>query len=169
VQPPARPVWLGRIGGAYGVRGWVRLRSDTDPPEQIAAYSPWWLSRDGQWRRVEVQALRRQGAGLVAQLQGCTDRDQAAGLTGSEIAVERDLLPKPGEDEFYWADLIGLEVRTEQGGTLGRVEELLATGANDVLVVRGERERLIPFLRGQVVREVDLDAGRIVVDWDPEF
>jgi len=158
-------VVLGRITGVYGVRGWVRIFSDTEPRENILRYSPWYV--DGEPRKVAEG--RRHGKGLVARLQGCDDRDQAAALVGREIAIRRDQLPPPSADEFYWADLEGLRVVTLDGVALGEVSHLFATGANDVLVVRGERERLLPFVWGPVIADVDFGAGLIRVDWDPEF
>jgi 16S rRNA processing protein RimM len=112
---------------------------------------------------------RPHGKTIIARLQGMTDRDQAARVIGAEIAVQRDQLPvlKPGE--YYWADLIGMKVQLADGRSLGEVEAMMETGANDVLVVKGDRQRLIPFIRGQVVREVDMDKGLIQVDWDPDF
>lgn len=156
---------LGRIAGLYGVRGWVRVFSETDPRDNILRYSPWCLGD----ARHEVAEGRVHGKGLVARLVGCDDRDQAALLVGQPIAIRRDQLPPPRPDEFYWADLEGLEVRTRDGVDLGTVDHLFATGANDVLVVRGERERLVPFIWGQVVEDVDFAAGVLRVDWDPDF
>lgn len=158
---------LGRIVGVYGVRGWVKVFSETEPREAILDYSPWLLGPDGDHRRV-VEG-RRHGKGVVARLAGCEDRDQAAALVDREIAVERDQLPPPAPDELYWTDLEGLQVWERQGIHLGVVDHLFSTGVNDVLVVIGDRERLIPFAWGTVIRSVDLSAGRIEVDWDPEF
>ncbi|MGB5832227.1 MAG: ribosome maturation factor RimM, partial [Thiohalocapsa sp.] len=112
---------------------------------------------------------RTHGKGLVVRLEGCEDRDQAAVLTGQTIAVYRGQLPPPRPDEFYWADLEGLSVTTLEGETLGCVSHLFATGANDVLVVEGDRERLLPFLWDDVVKDVDFCGGMIRVDWDPDF
>lgn len=112
---------------------------------------------------------RRYGKGILARLAVCNDRDRARDLIGSDIAVRRSELPDPGRDRFYWADLEGLTVRNRDGVELGVVDHLLETGANDVLVVKGERERLIPYVRGAVVVSVDLEQGVILVDWDPEF
>lgn len=162
-------VVLGRISGLYGIRGWVRVYSHTSPRKNILSYSPWYLHRAGRWERFELKAGRVQGKGIVAQLEGCTDRDQAAELLQADIAVRREQLPKPGPDEFYWADLEGLEVQTTAGVTLGVVDRLFETGANDVVVVKGEREVLIPFLQPDVIRSIDLEAGLMVVDWDPDF
>ncbi|HKT31284.1 MAG TPA: ribosome maturation factor RimM [Gammaproteobacteria bacterium] len=165
----SRRVVLGRIAAPFGVRGWVKLQSWTEPPEKIIEYRPWLLERGGAWREWRVAEGRVHGRGVIARLEGVSDRDQAASLAGTNIAVYRKQLPALRSGQYYWADLIGLEVRLEDGRSLGRVQGLMATGANDVLVVRGERERLIPFIRGQVVKQVDSDAGLIRVDWDPDF
>ncbi|ROR29825.1 ribosome maturation factor RimM [Inmirania thermothiophila] len=164
-----RLVVLGRVSGLYGVRGWVRVYSYTEPREGILRYDPWYLGHGGRWRRMDLVGGRRHGKGVVAALAGVADRDAAAALMGAQIAVRRSQLPPPAEGEYYWADLIGLEVRTVEGTPLGKVADLMETGANDVLVVRGERERLIPFLPGQVVRRVDVAGGLLEVDWDPGF
>ena len=156
---------LGRILGVYGVRGWLKVFSETSPIENIFSYAPWLI--DGEAHRVEN--WRRHGKGLVAQLHGYDDRDQARVLTGKSISIQRDQLPPPSEDEFYWIDLQGLRVETRSGVGLGSVSHLIETGANDVLVVKGERERLLPFVWGQCVLSVDFDQGRMLVDWDPDF
>jgi 16S rRNA processing protein RimM len=162
-------VILGRIGGLYGVRGWVKLWSFTDPVENLLDYQEVELGREGAWRPARLAEGRRQGQALVARFEGCADRDDAALLVGAELAVMRDRLPAPAAGEYYWADLVGLRVVTTGGVELGRVDHMMATGANDVMVVKGERERLLPFLPGRFVNEVDLAGGLIVVDWDPEF
>jgi 16S rRNA processing protein RimM len=158
---------LGHIAGVYGVQGWIRVFSETEPRENILCYSPWCL---GEARTPHPLAEgRRQGKGIVARLEGCEDRDQAAALVGQEIAVRRDQLPPPAKDEFYWADLEGLAVETVAGKSLGVIERLFATPANDVIVVKGERERLIPFLWDDVIRDIDFERGVMRVDWDPDF
>jgi 16S rRNA processing protein RimM len=168
-DPKGDQVIVGKIVGLYGIHGWVKVFSHTDPKENIFSYAPWLVQAEGQWRPVKVLSGRTQGKGLVAQLEGCGDREQARLFIGAEIAVLRNQLPKPAAGEYYWADLMGLEVVTLDGQVLGKVEHLFDTGANDVLVVKGERERLIPFVRGQYVHEIDLDGGTMRVDWDPEF
>ena len=166
-QTRLRMLVLGRISGVYGVRGWVKVYSDTDPLDNILTYRPWYLG--GTHRLCTVAEGRRHGKGLVVRIEGCDDRDRAAELVGQEIAVTRDQLPPPKADEFYWADLEGLDVETLDGVSLGRIDHLFATAANDVLVVKGDRERLLPFVWGQVIREVDFESGRMLVDWDPDF
>lgn len=162
-------VILGRIAGVHGVRGWVKVLSYTEPPENILAYANWHLRSESGSRVLAVTAGRLQGSRVVAQLENVTDRDQAAGLVGADVAVMRAELPATVEGEYYWSDLEGLNVRNLAGETLGTVARLFATGANDVMVVSGERERLLPFVHGTVVKEVDLAKGEIRVDWDAEF
>lgn len=160
---------MGRVSGAYGVRGWLRVRSDCEPAEQLLDYSPWQLKTAAGWRCHALEAGRSHGSGLVAKLASVDDRDEARALVGADIAVARSLLPRLAEGEYYWNDLIGLGVVTRHGRPLGRVTGLMPTGANDVLVVSGERERLIPFIPEQVVLAVSTESGCIEVDWDPDF
>jgi len=162
-------VVAGRISGVYGIKGWVKVFSYTQPRENILTYSPWILRRGTGCQMLQVSEGRRQGAGVVAHLEGYHDRDAARSLTGAEIVINRSQLAATGEGEYYWVDLIGLQVLTLDGKLLGTVDHLLATGANDVLVVQGEQERLIPFIQGDVVTDVDLEQGLIRVDWDPSF
>ena len=166
----SRLVIIGRVAGVYGVRGWVKVLSSMEPPEAMLDHPSWRLRRGGsEWRIMTLVEGRSHGKGILAHLESCDDRDVARALIGAEIAVPRSELPDPEPNRFYWADLEGLTVRTVAGVALGVVDHLLETGANDVLVVKGERERLIPYIRDAVVIEVDLDQGMILVDWDPEF
>ena len=164
-----RIVELGRLVGAYGVKGWVKLISSTSPIDNIFNYPVWLVRRDGEWREYKVLSGRLQGKGLVARLEDVGDRDDALALKGAEIAIYRDQMPKPAEGEYYWTDLEGLSVQTLEGQDLGQIERLFETGSNDVLVVKGERERLIPFIKDQVIKQIDLQQKLIVVDWDPDF
>jgi len=165
-----RLLLIGKIVGLHGVDGWVKLESYTQPRTRIFSYKPWLVTIAGGEREIEAVQGREQGKGLIGKLPDCNDRDAAARLVGATIQVRRSALPKPKRGEVYWADLEGLDVVTTEGVAIGQVSHLFATGANDVLVVRdGERERLIPYVSGQFVREVDLKVGRITVDWDPEF
>lgn len=165
-----RLVLLGRVVGVHGVRGELKLESYTEPRTQIFRYHPWRIRSAAGENTIEGCRGRAQGKGIVAEIPGVADRDAAAALVGAEIWVMRSALPAPKPGEYYWFDLEGLEVVTSDNVSLGRVSHLIATGANDVMIVRdGERERLIPFLPGHFVTQVDLQAGRITVDWDPEF
>lgn len=161
---------VGRINGLHGVRGWVKVYSHTQPRENILTYTTWYLQRDGQWRPVQLEDGRTQGKGVVAKLQGVDDRDAAALLMETPVAIHREQLPQAAPGEYYWTDLEGLAVVNREGVHLGVVSYLMETGANDVLVVKeGGNERLIPFVQGQFVLDVDLAAGVITVDWDPDF
>ena len=163
-----RRVVLGYITGPYGTCGWVKVRSSTEPPENILRYEPWQVGRCGRWSPIGVAEGRVRGRGVIVRLDGCHDRDDASDYRGCEIAVERSRLPDVEDGEFYWADLVGLRVATTGGVALGEVERMMETGANDVMVVQGDIERLIPFLPGSVVQSVDIERGVIVVDWHPE-
>lgn len=165
-----RLIPVGRLHGAFGVRGELKLESHTDPASAIARYQPWTL-RDGRGgeRQVSGAQVRPGGKGLIARVPGVVDRDAAEALRGSELLVPRSALPPPAPGEYYWVDLEGLRVVNTDGADFGIVAYLFDTGANLVLVAQGERERMIPFVQPDYVRAVDFDAGCITVDWDAEF
>ena len=160
---------MGRITAPYGVKGWLRVNAYTESPENLLDYEPWYLAAGDEWREIQPLEGRPHGKGLVVRLAGCADRDAAALMAGMDIAVYRSQLPETQDNEYYWSDLIGLEVVTVDGRTLGHVDRLLETGANDVLVVHDERERLIPYIQDEVIKSIDLESGIIRVDWDPDF
>jgi 16S rRNA processing protein RimM len=160
---------IGLVSGIFGVRGWIKVFSYTEPRENILTYSPWTLRKGKDSKEVKVVDGRRHGKTVVACLDGFNDRDGAADLNGWEILIRPEQLPKAKKGEYYWSDLIGLQVSTVDGVDLGVVKQMLETGANDVVVVMGERERLIPFLQEQTIKSIDLLAGIMVVDWDAEF
>ncbi len=162
----ADPVILGRITGIFGVRGWVKVFSYTEPREAVLDYGRWLLSKDGGWREAKVAEGKRHGKTVIARIEGVDDRDEAKALIGIDIGVPRDELPDTEEGHYYWADLEGLDVVRRDGSRVGTVAELLETGANDVMVVTGEREILIPFVMDRVIVDVDLAEGVITVDWD---
>ena len=160
---------VGKISGVFGVKGWVKVFSFTDNKENILNYSPWLLKKDSETRLIKVIDGKLQGKAVVAQLEAVNDRDQAASLMGWDIFITPDQLPKAAKDEYYWSDLIGLSVETSLGVQLGVIESLMETGANDVVIIKGDRERVIPFLQGQTIISIDLDNTRMIVDWDPDF
>ena len=160
---------MGRIASPFGVKGWLRVNAFTAVADTLLDYSPWYLKLKGQWQAVEPLAGRHHGKGLVVQLKTCHDRDAAAALTGTDIGIYRSQLPPVATDEYYWSDLIGMQVITNDDQVLGVVDHLLETGANDVIVVKGAHEYLVPYIRGQVVISVDLETRIIRVDWDPDF
>ena len=165
---------IGRINGVYGIKGWVRIHSFTEPAENLFGYRNWKLRRRDGWEAISIDSGKRQGKGLIAHIEGVDDRTAAEALKGSDIAVPQAELPELEGEEYYWHQLQGLSV-VGNGELLGQVDHLLETGANDVLVVlpcegsRDERQRLIPWLRPDVVKAVDLQRQTIDVDWDPEF
>jgi len=161
---------VGDIVGVFGVKGWVKVFSLTDPRENIISYSPWILKKGNEVKQVELVNGKRQGKSVVALIEGVSDRNDAELLCGWEILINKSQLPETEDGVYYWADLIGLSVETEQGVSLGKVDSLLETGANDVLIVKDdEQERLIPFIHKQVIKSVDFDGRQIIVDWDPDF
>ena len=171
---PQRLIVVGRVAGLFGVRGWLKVVSYTAPLENILHYRPWYLrpgdaAADVPWVTQAVEEGRSQHKGIVVRFATHHDRDAAQTMLKADIAVSRDQLPALEQGEYYWADLVGLKVVTLEGVELGVIEQLMETGSNDVLVVKGERERLIPYIPGQVVHEIDRTQGLLRVDWDPEF
>lgn len=158
---------LGRIGAPFGVHGWLKVQSFTDPLEGIAGYPDWELHRGASLGRRSVLEWKRAGSGIAVRLEGIESREAAQALTGAEVRVERAALPPTAPGEFYWHDLVGLEASSPQGVPLGRVAGILELPAHPVLVLEGERERLVPLVRERLVK-VDLEAGRLVLDWHPD-
>jgi 16S rRNA processing protein RimM len=161
-----QPVLLGRVTGLFGVQGWVKVFSFTRPREAILDYDRWFLGQDGKWQPAEVAEGKQHSKTIIVRLDGVHDRDQAAALIGKDIAISRDDLAKTEVGSYYWADLEGMQVLHRDGTELGEVAYLMETGANDVLVTKGERERLIPFIADQVILDVDFAKGIISVDWE---
>ncbi|MEC9483519.1 MAG: ribosome maturation factor RimM [Halomonas sp.] len=168
-------VVLGKLTSPYGVKGWLRVYSYTSPMEGILDYAEWIVQHQGVRQSLGLIQGRRQGKGLVASLEGVATREQAEQLAGAEVLLPKQALPELETGEYYWHQLEGLRVQTLNGVDLGRVDYLFETGANDVMVIKGDarslddRERLLPFLPDEVIRAVDLAAGTLTVDWDPEF
>lgn len=166
-------VVMGRIVAPYGIYGWLKVQPMTEALDGLFDYPDWWLGREdglrkSPWQMFEVETAKVHVNTLLVKLKGINDRDAALACKGKHIAVPREQLPEADEDEYYWSDLIGLNVKNQQGEDFGLIAELFETGANDVMVVKGERERLIPFIN-QVVIEVDIATKTMLVDWDAEF
>jgi 16S rRNA processing protein RimM len=170
MNDPTRRILVGRIHGAFGVRGELKLESLTEPPGNLLRYQPWIL-RDarGHEREISGAKARPGGKGLIGTIPGVEDRDLAEALRGAELYVTRSALPPPKDGEFYWIDLESMRVVNLEGIEFGTVSSVFSNGANDVLVVRGDRERMIPWVRPDFVRELDFGNNRIVVDWDADF
>ncbi len=169
---------VGRITAVYGIKGWVKVHSYTEPQDNLFEYHPWWVKTPHGVKQIEIDEARPHGDAYVAHIKGVDDRDLAVSYTAADIAVERDLLPELDDGEYYWSQLEGLAVYSRVDAAevrLGVISKLLETGANDVLVVQGDsasidqRERLIPYVPEQFVLDIDLVQKRILVDWDPEF
>ena len=180
---------VGRINGAYGIKGWVKIFSYTDPIEKILGYTPWYMVRESRRGSrpqergkkqaedsiLEFESGKVHGKGVIALPKGFKDRDQAESLRGFESWVGRRLLPPLETGDYYWHQLENLQVRNEQDECLGHVSHLLETGANDVLVVVPDSEsiddveRLIPYVEGKVVREIDVAEGKMLVDWASDY
>ena len=171
----AQETVIGQITSVFGVKGWLKVYSYTDPREGLLDYRNWTLVHNGQRLPVKVEEGRRQGQSVVVSLKGVGDRDIARSYCGSDITVPTQDLPDLPEGEYYWHELEGLTVVTTENECLGCVDHLIETGSNDVLVVHAtdlsidQRERLIPYLPDQVVRMVSLDEAKMIVEWDPEF
>ena len=175
---PSNLITVGRVTGVFGIKGWVKVKSFTDPVENITGYDPWWLKTKHGVKPYEVEEFNYRPQGLVVRFKGISDRDIAAESIHTDIAVERGQLPTLTEGEYYWHQLIGLNVVSEVEGIItdfGKVKSMLETGANDVMVVAptdtscDERERLIPYVMNTYVQSVDLQNGQINVIWDPDF
>ena len=162
-------VLIGRIGAPHGVRGWVRIKSFTDPPEQLLGYAPWRLVQQDVPLSLELEQVQRSGGHFIAKFSTIDDRDAAEALKGCEVRLHEADLPQPATDEFYWRDLIGCAVTNQTGVEFGRVDHLVETGAHDVLVISdGATERLVPFVERYVL-SVDLAQRRIQVEWDAQW
>jgi 16S rRNA processing protein RimM len=160
-------VVMGRVRAPHGIKGWIKVQPFTQEVDGLLAYPEWWLGRNGDWSLYRIAEAAVHGDIVVARLAGFEDREAAAVLKGAEVAIPRPALPESREGEFYWNDLLGVEVLNVRGESLGRIAQLLETGANQVLVVRGEKETLIPFIKDVIVN-VDLGGRRVLVDWERE-
>lgn len=175
---PSNLITVGRITGVFGIKGWLKVKSSTEPAEQIVNYAPWWLKTRHGVKAVEIDEYLLRPQGLVVHIKGMDDRNQAEELGRVDIAVEKQQLPQLEAGDYYWHQLLGLQVISHYEGRqidFGCIDKLLETGANDVLVVKptetsvDAKERLVPYVPGTYVKEVDLDKGVILVEWDPDF
>ncbi|ACT51630.1 ribosome maturation factor RimM [Methylovorus mays] len=163
-------VVMGRVVAPYGIYGWLKIQPDTETIDSLFDYDNWWLGRDPKWQEYPVEAAKVHGKTLLVKLVGIDDRDAAFAAKGKQVSVPREQLPEAEEGEYYWSDLIGLRVSNLQQVDFGTVVDVFETGANDVVVVKDDagRERLVPFT-AEAVPEVNVEAGTMLVDWDPEF
>lgn len=161
-------VIVGKVGAPYGVRGWVKIQSFTDPLENILHYQPWFFAdKNNNLQEIKIESRQVHGMALMAKFTDIDSPEEARLLTGKTIAILREQLPTLKKDEYYWSDLQGLTVVNKEGKILGTVTSLLETGSNDVLVVKGEKEFAVPYLPGKSILSVDLAKREIHVDWEP--
>lgn len=163
-------VAVGRFGSPYGVKGWIKIISYTDPIERILDYLPWYIVRGNTKFLLTAVKGKIHGDNLIVQFKDCQDRDIAKTYTNLEIYIDREQLPPLSDDEYYWVDLIGLQVFNREEEKLGEVVHLFSTGSNDVLIVKDDtgKERYIPYLQN-VILNVDLAKKKLTVDWDATF
>ena len=166
MQDESKRIQVGRIAGIYGVKGWLKIESYTRPPENIFSYKPWYIKQDGNWQEMNLLDSKIHGKGLIAALENINDRDVAREFIDADISIFRSQLHDLEPGEYYWHDLLGMQVINQQDSLLGQLQEILETGANDVLVVKGKNRYLIPLVWGRYVLEVDQDKGNIRVDWE---
>ncbi|CEK09554.1 ribosome maturation factor RimM [Legionella hackeliae] len=160
---------VGRFGRPHGIKGFITVHSFTDPRDNILRYTDWHAYINKRWQPLKLLRVEVNEKFILAQVEGYSEREQVAALTNTDIAVSRDQLPPLEEGEFYWHDLIGMKVVNQQGILLGTVVEIMPTGANDVLVVEGEKRYLVPYLPGQFVADINTSQQLITVDWDADF
>ena len=164
-----RFVILGRVSGLHGVGGLIKIHSYTRPRERIFSYHPWYLREGVDWVERQIRRERSGARTLIAAIDGLVNRDEVQVLVGADVAVRRNQLPELQEGEYYHADLIGLDVIDQAGNSLGQLLGIEETGANDVMVVQGERRLLIPLVMGEIVTDIDMGTGIVRIDWNPEY
>lgn len=157
---------IGQIGSPYGVKGWIKINAYTDRVTNVLEYNPWYVENVAGWKCIQIQASHAHGKGVIVKLKGFETPEQVKLLAGKKIAVLRSQLPPLTNKEYYWNDLQGLTVIDQHGHSLGKVIYLIETGANDVLVVKGDKEHAIPYLPGKVVIRVDLVKQELHVNWE---
>lgn len=162
-------VIMGFVRGAFGIRGWIKVHADTQHADSLFDYPVWWIGKENDWKPFTFKDGAVQPKNLVAQLQEVDDRDVAEAMRGLKIAVPKASLPPAEDGEYYWSDLIGMDVINGEGVCLGKVVDLMETGASDVLVVSGEHgQSLIPFVAAYV-GEINTQLKRITVDWGLDY
>ena len=162
-------VIIGRISGVYGVKGWVKVFSYSRPRENIFSYGTWLIDQGTGWQSRRILDYKEQGKNLLALIDDISDRDLAQQLVGLDVAIDKGALPELSNGEYYWCELIGMDIFALDGNCLGRIVDIQETGANDVLIAEGEQRYLVPLVHDEIVQEVDVENKRIIVDWNPEY
>lgn len=154
-------ITVGKVTGHFGVQGWLKVFSYTQPMENITAYRDWIVGE----QLIKGIKAKKHGKTIIAYIKGVDNRDKAADLLGLEIKVQKNQLAKLSDNEFYWHQLIGMQVINAEQEPLGKVVSMFETGANDVLVIEGEKELLIPFVPEKTIIAIDLPSKTMTVDW----
>jgi len=163
-----RVVILGKIVGTFGVKGWIKIKSYTEPVDNILEYEMWQLGRAGEWKPVTLEDARLTDKGVLVKLEGLETPEEARLKVGQEIGVWRSQMPPPEPGEYYLSDLEGMEAQSPTGERLGRVDHFRTTPGGTVVIVKGEQEHWIPFVKERIVK-VEMDAGRVVLDWSADW
>jgi len=165
----SKKITLGRIGDAFGVKGWLHVHSFTEPADNIFHYAHWQIrayqKNNATWRPIEIESHKPHGSAFIVKFKGYEDRDQALLLKNHTIATDRTALPELKDNEYYWSDLVGLEVINTNGESFGVVDYLFETGANDIIATKGKKTHYIPYIK-QVIKSIDLEKKIILVEWE---
>jgi len=154
-------ILIGKVSGCFGVKGWIKVFSYCEPRENITTYDSW-IVNDKVFESVES---KKNGKLIVAKLKGIDDKDTALTHIGQKIEINKEQLHELDNNQYYWHDLVGLEVTNKQGVKFGTIKSLLETGAHDVVIINGDRERIIPYIMDQTILEVNLEENSMLVDW----
>ena len=160
---------IARFGRPHGVKGFVTVHSFTEPRDNVLKYANWHAFINNKWQPMKLLRAEVQNKSIIVQIEGYPERESVAFLTNIEIAIQRGQLATLEPGEYYWHQLIGMKVINQQGEPFGNVTEIIPTGANDVLVVEGNKRHLIPYLLGQFILDIDSKQQIITVDWDMDF
>lgn len=164
----SNPIIIGSFGKTFGVRGWIKINSFTSPKRNIIDFKPWLIQKNNSWEEICIESSKEHSNNIIVKLSNCNSPEEAQNFTNAKIAIWQKQLPKLQTNEYYWIDIIGLKVINLQEVVLGVVQDLMATGANDVLIVTGDRKRLIPYI-SNIILSVDLAKKIIQVDWERDF
>lgn len=164
-----RLIVIGRFGAPFGVKGWMKIHAFTEDTDDILQYQPWFADFKTGLTEVKILGHRKHHNGIIAQVEGCDTKEDTVRFRNVNIAVKRSTFPELEDDEYYWTDLVGLTVSNTAGVTLGKIDHIMPTGANDVLVLKGDKEILIPYVKNKVIKQVDLENKTMIVDWEPDY
>ena len=165
-----KKIYLGKITGVHGIKGWLKIQSYSSPPENILNYPSWIINNKGEEDFYSIEQGRKQNNKIVVKLEKIDDRNTAESLINSKIQILRSDLPKLSNENYYWSDLVGLSVLNSEETVIGKIESLIETGANDVMVIITLKDEriLIPFVMHEIIKEVNVELNYIKIDWSIE-